>query len=390
MALRVLLSAGEVSGENYAADLIRALKDLDPTVEIAGYGGSRMEQAGMKLEVNLLEHSVMGIVRVLKKAPTFLRILADIRTHLDEWQPDVVVPIDYPGLHFVLSKYARKRNIPVVFYVSPQLWAWAGWRIYKVRRRVSRMLVILPFEEEFYARRGVEVTFVGHPLFDYLRGLQLDETLIPRLRGNRKGPLIALLPGSRRQEISNNLPTLLLAAKKLATRFEGSTFVIANPGQNPDHVQLLKHLLEESGVPGVQLHLGSPYEIMSEADVALVTSGTATIELTFFETPMVVIYRTTWLNARLGKMLTKTNHIALVNILAGKEVVPEHLTSRECSNEIADEAAAILGDSSIREAMVGELQRVRASMGGQGASLRAAEVILRAARGETQDVISAR
>lgn len=373
---RVLLSAGEVSGDNYAGQLVRELRNLDPSIEVAGFAGPKAEAAGAVLQENLLRYSVMGIVQVLRRARSFFKLIQRIKKHLDDFQPDVVVPIDFPGLNFLLCKWAKQRGIPVAFYVSPQLWAWAGWRIYKVRRRVDRMLVILPFEEDYYAERGVRVTFVGHPLFDYLRTLPLDKELVPRLREGRTGPLVAILPGSRAQEISLNLPIFLRAAAILAERHPGTTFAVPNPGQDPTIVELLETGLRDHPIPGLKLHLGSPYEIMSEADVALVTSGTATIELTFFETPMVVGYQESRIAVALGKRLTKTDHIALVNILGRGEIVPEYFESHDCSEEIARDATALLSPGTLRDETIRALRRVRESMGEAGASRRAAKTIL--------------
>jgi len=282
------------------------------------------------------------------------------------------VPVDYPGFNFLFTRWRVRRRIPVAYYISPQIWAWFSWRMYKVRRRVNKMLVILPFEEALYRKEGVRVTYVGHPLGDVFARLHLGLSVRGRPALGASGPLVGLFPGSRDHEVERMLPVMLKAARELGRRRPDARFAIAC--RTGVHREIIDPLLARFGVEAEVV--GDVFELMRDADFAYVTSGTATLQLAHFLTPMVVIYRINRLSWCIGKPFIRSPFIALVNLVAGRKVVPEFLLTSDRPEMLAGLAEGLLADGPEREAAIDGLREVKETIDAPGAAERAAREIL--------------
>jgi lipid-A-disaccharide synthase len=286
------------------------------------------------------------------------------------------VPIDYPGLNLVLARMARRRGIPVLFYVSPQLWAWGPWRVARLRRRVDRLLAILPFEREFFVERGIPTVYVGHPLVDRLASFQVPRGLARKIKGKGEPHLVGILPGSRVQEIENLLPVMMQAARALNLRVPGVRFVLPAPGPEIPRGAAIREILDRDDTSPIQVVEDQPHAVMKLARVCLVASGTATAELAFFKTPMVILYRVNRLTRWISRLLIRVPHIGMANILAGKRIVPEFLFSSPPISGIVHATEELLLDEHRRGEMMAEFDTVRETLGTPGASARAAGAIL--------------
>ncbi len=357
--------AGEASGDLHGSNLIKALKKKDEAAEIKAWGGDLMETAGAQVVKHYRELAFMGFVEVLFNLRTILKNLSICKEDIKEFKPDVLVLIDYPGFNLRIAEWAKKEGIKVLYYISPQIWAWKQSRVHKIKRDVGRMLTILPFEKEFYASFDVEVDFVGHPLLDAIQNRPDFNQAERRLEfgASAPKPLVAILPGSRKQEIKAMLPTMLSAVKKMEV-----DFVIAGaPSQDANFYQTL--------VPNAELNLvfGKTYEILEVADAALVTSGTATLETALFRVPEVVCYKASWLSYQIAKRLVKINYISLVNLVMDKMVVTELIQGDFNRKRLQKELAYCLsekGSSSIAK----DYKLLSEKLGGEGASERAASI----------------
>jgi lipid-A-disaccharide synthase len=372
--------AGESSGDSHGAELVRALKTLEPDVQVESLGGPALEAAGAHSPFDFVEHATMGFIPVLKKLPFFTRTLRETAERLERDPPDVLVPIDYPGFNLRLAKRARAAGIFVCYYVSPQVWAWAPWRIKKVARAVDHMMCLFPFEKTFYEQHGVPVTHVGHPIFDALRAE-------PKLPGFREemgaapsDPIVALLPGSRDQETTQNLPLMLDAARAVLARAPDARFLVpcAHPRLRPAIDAIVA--THGQGLPVTVLE-GKAREVARRARVAIVTSGTATLELLFHEVPMVVVYRAPHVQTTLVRRFLMTiPWISLVNILADRDAVPEFVGGKWTSDEAARACAELLRDGRARKKCLATLRNLKKEVAAPGASLRAAATVLAVAR----------
>ena len=376
--LRVFLVAGEASGDSHAAELVHALKELDPTVVCESLGGPLLEKAGAPTPFDFVAHAAMGILPVLKKLPFFKRTLDETVRRLAEHPPDVLVPVDYPGFNLRLARRAKDLGIPVCYYVSPQVWAWAGWRVKKISRAVDHMLCLFPFERTFYEKHGVPVTYVGHPIFDALRAERRAAGFREALGVAPTDPIVGLLPGSRESEIAQNLPLMLDVARAIRKRAPEARFIV--PCAHQKLRPAIDALVAGGGLPVTVLD-GQAREVQRRARVALVTSGTATLELLFHEVPMVVLYRASQLGVDLTRrFLVKLKWIALVNILAEKDVVPEFIGDGWTKDEVAKAAIELLREGRARKKSLARLHELRKEVAEAGASRRAAEVVLSVAR----------
>lgn len=380
---RVFLVAGEASGDSHAAELVHALKALDPTVRVESLGGPLLDAAGAKTPMDFVAHATMGLFPVLKKLPFFTRMLRETTERLEKDPPDVLVPVDYPGFNLRLSKKAKALGIPVCYYVSPQVWAWAPWRVKKIARAVDHMMCLFPFEKTFYEKHGVNVTHVGHPIFDALKGEKKIAGFRDAVGVAPTEPVVALLPGSRAHEIEKNLPPMLDAAGAIAARVSPTRFLV--PCANARLREAIDACVAAARATAPDLQVlvldGQAREIARRARVALVTSGTATLELLFHEVPMVVLYRASqfkWDLAR--RFLLTIPWISLVNILADREVVQEFVGEKWTSDEVAEHAVQLLRDGRARKKMLGRLHDLKKDVALYGASKRAAEVVLAVAR----------
>ncbi len=373
--MRIFLSTGEPSGDLHAANLIRSLRARRPDVQVVGFGGSKMAEAGGKVLYPLVDLAVMWFLRVLLNINKFFDVLKMAEREFVENRPDAVVLIDYPGFHWHLAKAAKKHGIPVIYYVPPQIWAWAGWRIEKVKRSVDHVLCSLPFEPAWYHERGfAAAVHVGHPYFDELAERTLDDRFIADLDA-RPGPLVAILPGSRTQEVTRNLPIMLRAASKLAEGRPDVRFAVAC--LHARHRDLALQILERSGLAlDVEILAARTPELIRTADVAWAVSGSVGLELMVEALPTVVLYKIRAFDLWVARHFIKSKYISLVNLLADAEVMPEYLTPVDVTAEMADHAARWLDDPAERAKASKTLADLRDRVAVPGASDRAADRII--------------
>lgn len=375
---RILIITGEASGDLHGANLAKALKARDPHVSLAGIGGRAMEAAGVRLVEEMGRFDVIGMVGP-SALVSIIRRFITMRRLFRSQQWDTVVFIDHPGLNLRFAYFAKAAGLRVVYYIAPQIWAWAPWRIHWIKQRVDHVLVILPFEKPLYDEAGVRCTFVGHPILDAVEGRYDRRELRGRFGFSDDERVIALLPGSRAHEVQVLLPILLEAVEKLARREPKTKFILAQA--STIHDNLLQPLLRRSPVPIAQVKEQGT-EVMALSDLVLVASGTATLQAAVVGTPMVLFYRTTpltfWFANVVIRFVVRVKWIGLVNLVAGRTVVPELIQSAATGQRLYEEALRILDDRPAYDEMKRDLAKVRAALGEPGASARAAEVVLTA------------
>ena len=374
-----MISCGEPSGDLYAGALAAEILHLDPAATITGFGGDHLAAAGATLVENFSGLSVTGLLEVVRLLPrtyaTYRRLVAEA----EQSRPDVFVAIDFPDFNFALARALKKRGIPVVYYISPQLWAWRAGRMKTMRRLVDRVLVIFPFEEPIYREAGVPVQWVGHPLFDVSPPSRPREAFLRQIGFEPSAPVVALLPGSRTNELAEILPTLAEASMRIRDRVPAAQFVIARAPHLKDHLFAPLESLRAAGAP-VTLLEGQADDVLAAADVALVASGTVTVQAALHECPMVVVYRLSSLTYRLGRPFVKVDTFAMANLVAGRRVVPELIQEDFTPEAVAAEALKVLTDSTHAARVRRDLRDVRGRLGDPGASRRAAAAVLDVAR----------
>ena len=367
-----MISCGEPSGDLYAGALVAALRRREPGIEVFGLGGDRFKAAGGDLVADFHGLSVTGLTEALSVLPRSWRTLGLLASAARQRQPHALVVIDYPDFNFRLMRRIKKLGVPVIYYVSPQLWAWRAGRIKTMKKLVDRVLPIFPFEEAIYQREGIDVRFVGHPLIDLIAPEQSREQLLRRLNLDAAKPVVALLPGSRTNELERLAPVMAAAAPMIAAGVPGAQFIVARAPHLSDH------LFEGFGLPGVTLRIveGRTDDVLQAADAVVTASGTATVQTALHGKPMVVLYKLSPLTYRLGRRLALVDTYAMVNLIAGQRIVRE-LIQDDCTPEaVAGEAVRILTDPEYRERMIAHLAEVRRRLGGPGASERAADAVL--------------
>ena len=364
-AKTVMLVAGEASGDMYGALLVRALRR--DGVRLIGMGGSRMREAGMELSYPLADMATVGWSGVLRHLGAFRRLLRQACHEVDELRPAALVLLDYPGFNVRLAEHAHAVGVPVVYYIAPQLWAWNPGRIHRIRRVVDQMLVILPFEENYYRESDVPVEFVGHPLLDMIPPELLGAAPAPGAEGELR---LGLLPGSRRTEIDHMLPLMLETARRVVQQLPRCRVLLFRaPG--------LPHDLYDAARDAPVTLCDADYAGRARLHFALTASGTATLENALLGVPMCVIYRTSPLNYGIARALVRIPRIGLVNIVAGREVCPEFLQGSARPAAIAEAALGMLGAPARWQAMRADLDEIAAALGAPGASARAARIIER-------------
>jgi lipid-A-disaccharide synthase len=374
-ARKIMFSAGEPSGDRLGAGLAKALRNRLPDVELVGMGGERMAAAGVRLVQDSSEVAVVGLLEVVHRLPEIRRAMKRLEAVLRSEKPDLLVPIDFPDFNLRLAARAGRAGVPVVYFVSPQIWAWRRGRVRKIRRLVRRMLVLFPFETAFYEEGGVPVSFVGHPVMER-GGFERTSAELRAAAGlEREGEVLALLPGSRRDEVRRLLPAMLDAAIVVRKARAGTqTLVLRAPGL-PDG--LLERMVSDHGGADVRIHAGDFPEILTACDAGVVASGTASLEAAAMGLPMVVVYRMNPISFLAGRLLIKVKHIALPNLIAGRKVVPE-LLQGDCNAEaIAREILGYLEQPERTAAVRRDLAGVCERLGGAGIFDRAAEAVLR-------------
>jgi lipid-A-disaccharide synthase len=367
---RVMIIAGEASGDLHGAGIVRELKRLQKDLDVYGVGGDKMQSEGMELIYHIRDLNFMGFFEVLKHLP-FLKTMEHALEQVVKYKkPDVLVLIDYPGFNLRFARAAKRYGVKIVYYISPQVWAWHTSRVKTIRQVVDLMLVIFPFEEKFYREEHVPVEFVGHPLLEVLTSGLVRKEFCKKFGLDEQKKIVALLPGSRTQEIENIFPVMLDAARTIAAKIGCEIVIGVAPTLDEQYLKTFYRL------DGVRLIKGWTYDVMANADLALVTSGTATLETACFGTPMLIVYKTSWLTYWMGRMLVRVKNIGLVNIVAGETIVPEFIQHRASVRLLSREALALLGDPAALDAMRSKLSGVREKLGESGASERAAKRIL--------------
>ena len=366
--MKYYIIAGEASGDLHASNLMKALLEKDPHAEFRFWGGDLMQQVGGTLVKHDRDLSFMGFAEVLKNLKTILGNIKLCKQDLLHFQPDVLVLVDYPGFNMRIAAFAKQHQIPVHYYISPQLWAWKENRIQKIKRDVDKMYVILPFEKEFYEQKHqFPVHFVGHPLLDVIVARPaVDEAVFREKHRLTSLPIIALLPGSRKQEISKMLSVML----EMLPRFPNHQFVIAGaPSQDFDFYKPFTIRYD------VRFVSNDTYDLLSVSTAALVTSGTATLETALFKVPEIVCYKTSWLSYQIGKRLVNLKFISLVNLILNREVVTELVQDAFEPNRLEIELKKIL-EPAVREEMASEYDALRMKLGGAGASKKVAALLI--------------
>jgi len=378
LTTRLLLSCGEPSGDLYAGALTRELRAIDPAVTVAGLGGPQFAAAGGHLAADYRGLSVTGLTEAIAKLPRSWSTLRQLVACAERDRPDALVVIDFPDFNFPLARRVKRLGIPVIYYISPQIWAWRPGRLKTIRAIADLVLVIFPFEAQIYRDAGVPVEFVGHPLVDLAVAAEPRDAFLVRHGLTSGAPTIAMLPGSRPNEVTRILPTLLDAAERIRAAVPRAQFTIARAPSLDDH--LFDAVRGARFAPMVLIE-GDTDGVLAAADVALTASGTATVQTALHDTPMVVVYKLSPMTYRLGRPLVRLDTFAMVNLIAGEKIVPELIQDACTPEAVAAEAVSMLTDPARAATIRAGLARVRERLGAPGASRRAATAILQKIRG---------
>ena len=384
MSARLLISCAEASGDLYAGALTRELKALDPAISVEGLGGPQFAAAGGRLIDDYRDIAVTGLTEAIAKIPRSLAALRRLTAAARTERPDALVVIDSPDLNFRLAPQVKRLGIPVIYYISPQIWAWRPGRLKSIRAFADRVLVIFPFEEAIYRDGGVPVEFVGHPLVDLIAPRMPRHAFLAARGLSAAAPTIAILPGSRANEVARILPDLVAAAGHIARQLPDAQFVVARAPHLPDRLfdvvpseTTTANTKASTATSRFAIVEGDTDTVLAAADVALTASGTATVQTALHDVPMVIVYRLSPLTYRLGRRLVTVNTIGMVNLIAGRTIVPELVQDAFTPEAVAREAISMLTDRARAARVRADLAHVRARLGGPGASRRAAEAILR-------------
>ncbi len=370
-ARKIMIVAGEASGDLHGGNLVRAMHQLDPDLTFYGIGGARMKAAGVTLIADAADMAVVGLTEVVFKLGSILKIMHRLKTTLAKEPPDLVILIDYPDFNLPLARAARRSGIKVLYYISPQVWAWRKGRIATIRKSVDRMAVILPFEEHFYREAGMDVTFVGHPLLDEVKKKYTRIEALKRFGLKDEAITVGLLPGSRRSEVTRLLPEMLQACRILKDKLSPLQFVLPLAGTlDPNLVQ---DILRQFPVQ-VNVIRNEIYDAIATSDVAIVASGTATLETALMETPMVVVYKVSAFSYAIGRRFIHVDHISLANIIAGRTIVTELIQDDANPERIAAEVKELLVRRGKAREMKAALAEIKGMLGTPGASQRTARI----------------
>ncbi len=369
----ILIIAGEVSGDIHGANLIREMKNSVPNLHFFGIGGDRMKEEGAELFYHINQMSLIGLTEIMKHLPFVFNVINRIVSIAKERNPDLIILIDYPGLNIRIGKRLKKLKKRIFYYISPQVWAWGKNRIKKIAEFTDKMAVILPFEEEIYQNAGIDVEFVGNPLLDIVKTDLTKEEFFTKNQLSRNKITIGLLPGSRIQEIRNLLPEMLKAMKIITEKMENVQGIIS---VSPSIEKSVYDEIIEGNFPVKSVEKFN-YPIMKYSDLLIVASGTATLEATILETPMIIVYKVSPITFLFAKLFVKIPYIGLANILAKEKIVPEIIQKKLLGEEIAKEIEKVIKNPEIMEKMRENLGRVKTMLGSSGASKRAAELALK-------------
>lgn len=366
-----MIIAGEASGDMHGACLVREMLKIDPTLNFYGIGGNKLQDAGVKLMAHVSEMAVVGLTEVFFKLSKFIKVMNLMKKSLDEVKPDLVILIDYAGFNLRFAPAAHKRGIKVFYYISPQVWASRPGRINLIKKFVNKMAVILPFEVDTYKEKGFTVEYVGHPLLDLVHSNYSRKESRRKFNLPEDKVVIGLLPGSRISEVRKLLSEMLQAATILSQKINGVQFVLplADTLEEDDVIALIS----QTGIK-VNVISGSTYEVISCSDLAIVASGTATLETALLGIPMVIIYKISPITYFIGKMVVTVKNIGIVNIIAGKTIVPELIQHEATGIRIAEESLSILNNGKRKHEIINQLAGIRAKLGKPGAAMRAARL----------------
>lgn len=364
-----MIIAGETSGDLHGAKLVHAMQKRNSGLFFCGIGGRGLKEAGVNILVDAREISVVGITEVFSKIPGILKGLNIVKKMLKTKHFDLLILVDFPDFNLHIAATAKKNGIPVLYYISPQIWAWRPGRVKKIKRYVDHMAVILPFEEVFYKEQNIPVTFVGHPL--------LENSLISKKvfadKWSEDISVVGLLPGSRHGEIARHLPVMIDAARILLKKIKNIKFIISlAPDLEEKQVEEIAMRFKREDY--FEIVAGDVKKIFEQSNVVVAASGTVTLESAISGTPMVIIYKVSPVTYRLGKAMIRVKHIGLVNLIAGKEIVPELIQEKASSKRIAETVFKMLNDPSGLQRLSLELLSIRDKLGGQGASERVADI----------------
>ena len=365
-----MLVVGEASGDMHGASLVKALLKRDPNLTFFGVAGDQLQRTSFETLFTVSKLTGMGLLELAGNIKNIMAAYRLLRRTLRTRRPSLLILIDFPEFNLRLARLAKKLGVPVLYYVSPQVWAWRRGRVREIAHVVDKMAVVFPFEVEFYERHHVPVEFVGHPLLDVVRVSQKRESILSELGLDKERPVIALLPGSRRKEIAYHLPVMVAAATELK-RVEQAQFFCVR-ASTLDRTELQKEL-DRAGfvIPIVE---GERYNAVNAADLVWAASGTATLETALLEKPTIVIYRVSWVTYWLARLLVKIKYIGIANILAGKRIVPELVQSDLSPKRLVQESQAILNDHDARRTMIANLRMLREQLGAPGAATRVADL----------------
>jgi len=367
--MKIMIIAGEASGDLHGSNLVREMLSLDPDLYFYGIGGERLKKTGVELVANSADMAVVGLTEVLSKLGAILKVRRQLKESLRKSRPDLLILIDYPDFNMPLAKWAKKNGIKVFYYISPQVWAWRKGRIHSIGRTVDRMAVILPFEKQAYDDIELDVRFVGHPLLDVVKTKYTREEALKKFGLKADFTTVGILPGSRENEVAKLLPEMLGAADILKKKIPKSQFILplADTLDSNFLSEIIRHYPAD-----IKIINNAVYDTIALADIAMVASGTATLETALLGTPMIVAYKVSPLSYLMGRIFIDIDHIGLVNIIAGRTVAPEFIQGNAKAEKMAEEISDILDDKKRMNEIKAELKKVREKLGKPGAAKRAA------------------
>jgi len=378
----ILIISGEASGDKHGAGLVRSLRSKSSNLTFFGIGGNEMAKESMDIVYHAKDMAFLGFFEVVRHLPFIRKVFRNMIILLKERKPDLVILIDYPGFNLRFAKKVKKLGFPVIYYISPQVWAWGKGRVKKMVRVIDLMMVIFPFEETFYKQEGMDVRFVGNPLKGVVKPGQSREDFLTDQKLTHQKHVIGLLPGSRKQEVQRILPEMIEALCYIQKQIPDCQAILGLSPTLPDSIY--KPYLEANlSIPAVR---EKTYDIMAHSDVVLVASGTATLETALSGTPMIILYKMAPLSYWIGKRLVSLDHFGMVNIVAGREVVPELLQNQATGKQIAAEILSILNDPQKQKEMKRDLEEVSQKLGDPGASDKAADAVLNFLERKTTEV----
>jgi lipid-A-disaccharide synthase len=369
---QIMLVVGEASGDIHGAHLVEALLQRDPNLSLFGAAGEQLERLRFDALVSVSQLAGMGLIELAGNVKNLWKAFHLLRRALRERKPNLLVLIDFPDFNLRLARCAKRLGVPVLYYVSPQIWAWRKGRVRQIARWVDRMAVVFPFEARFYQGQGVNVTFVGHPLLDTVRVTQPREVVLAKLGLNSQTPVIALLPGSRRREVAYHLPVMAQAAARLRRERDIQFFCVR--ASTVDRSALVSNC-RRSGID-IPVVDQDRYDAVNAADLVWTASGTATLETALLLKPMIIVYRLASLTYWLARLLVRVEHIGMVNLIAGERVVPELVQSEFTAERVIEESQRILDGVEIRSRIVEKLSKLREQLGSGGAAGRVADLAL--------------